>query len=108
MLVDSDYEYGKHAQLHPRQYEFATTCNFGQAKEALNDPYCPDWAKNLLKQRFSFEFEVQKKDDDKKKAKKQKLLQSHPNADMCIAICDKLPLEKCFDIAFDIYEKNFA
>lgn len=119
MLVDSDYK--RYAQLHPRQYEFATTCTFGQAKEAINDPYCPDWAKDLLKQRFSVEFAIQKKDDDKKKAAKQKFLLGHQNADVCIVnialaiynenskkmICDKLPLEKCFDVAFDIYERNF-
>lgn len=120
MLVDSSYE--RYAQLHPRQYEFATTCTFGQAREALNDPYCPDWAKDLLKQRFSFEFEVQKKDDEKKKMAKLKVLQEHPNADACIVnialalynenskkmICDKLPLEKCFEYAFDIYERSFV
>ena len=120
MLVDSNYE--RYAQLYPRQYEFATTCTFGQAKEAINDLHCPDWAKDLLKQRFSVEFVIQKKDDDKKKAAKQKLLQGNSNADVCIVnialaiynenskkmLCDKLPLEKCFDVAFDIYEKNFV
>lgn len=51
MLVDS--EYGKYAKLYPRQYEFVMSCNFGQAKEALADPYCPDWAKDMLEQRFN-------------------------------------------------------
>lgn len=120
MLIDSEYE--KYAQLCPRQYEFATTCTFGQAKEAINDRYCPDWAKNLLKERFRNAFAIQKADDDKKKAAKQELLQGHPNADVCIVnialaiygenskkmMCDKLPLEKCFDVAFEIYERNFV
>lgn len=119
-MVGSDYI--EYAQLKPRQYEFVTTCTFGQAKEALNDPYCPNWAKDMLKQRFSFELEVQKKDDEKKKMAKLKVLQEHPNADACIVnialalynenskkmVCDKLPLEKCFEYAFDIYERNFV
>lgn len=120
MLVDSKYE--KYAQLCPRQYDFVTSCTFGQAKEALNDPYCPAWAKDMLKQRFSVEFTIQRKDDEKKKAAKLKALHEHPNADACIvnialtlynenskmAICDKLPLEKCFDVAFEIYNRNFV
>lgn len=120
MLVD--YKYEKYAELCPRQYEFVMSCNFGQAKEALDDPYCPDWAKDLLKQRFSTALAIQKKDDDKKKAAKLKVLQEHPNADICIvnialaiynensekALCDKLSLEKCFKAAFEIYNKNFV
>lgn len=120
MLVDS--EYGKYAKLYPRQYEFVMSCNFGQAKEALADPYCPDWAKDMLKQRFNTALAIQKKDDDKKKAAKLKVLQEHPNADVCTvnialalynenskrAICDKLSLEECFKIAFEIYNKNFV
>lgn len=120
MLVDS--EYGKYAALYPRQYEFVTSCTFGQAKEALADPYCPDWAKDILKQRFSAALAIQKKDDDKKRAEKLKVFQEHPNADVCIvnialaiynenskkAICDKLTLEECFKVAFEIYNKNFV
>ena len=53
-----DYKY---AELYPRQYEFVMSCNFGQAKEALDDPYCPDWAKDLLKQRFSTALAIQKR-----------------------------------------------
>lgn len=120
MLVDSEYE--KYAQPYPRQYEFVTSCTFGQAKEALSDPSCPEWARDLLEQRFSAALAIQKKEDDKKKAMKLKVLQEHPNADTCIvnialtlynenskrAICDKLPLEKCFDVAFEIYNKNFV
>lgn len=117
-----DYKYEKYAQLYPRQYEFATTCTFGQAKEALNDPYCPDWAMDLLKQRFASALAIQKKEDEKKKTEKLKFLQEHPNADTCVTnialalynenskkmACDKLPLEKCFKYAFEIYERNFV
>lgn len=117
-----DYKYEKYAELYPRQYEFVMSCNFEQAKEAHDDPYCPVWAKDLLKQRFSTALTIQKKDDDKKKAAKLKVLQEHPNADECIVnialalynenskkmICDKLPLEKCLEIAFEIYNKNFV
>ena len=118
----ADSGYIEHAQLHPRQYEFVTTCTFGQAKKALNDPYCPDWARDLLKQRFASALAIQKKEDEKKKTEKLKFLQEHPNADTCVTnialalynenskkmSCDKLPLEKCFKYAFEIYERNFV
>ena len=63
-----------------------------------------------------------KKEDEKKKTEKLKFLQEHPNADTCVTnialalynenskkmACDKLPLEKCFKYAFEIYERNFV
>ena len=118
----ADSGYIEYAQLHPRQYEFVTTCTFGQAKEALNDPYCPDWAKDMLEQRFASALAIQKKEDEKKKIEKLKFLQEHPNADTCVTnialalynenskkmACDKLPLEKCFEYAFEIYKRNFV
>lgn len=120
MFVDS--KYNMYANTQPRQYEFVMSCNFGQAIEAVNDPHCPVWAKELLGERFKSAFEIQKKDDDKKKAAKLKVLQEHPNADVCTvnialalynenskkAICDKLTLEECFKVAFEIYNKNFV
>ena len=120
MFVDSKYDI--YAKSQPRQYEFAMSCNFGQAKEAVNDTDCPRWAKELLKERFKSAFAIQRKDDEKKKAAKLKVLQEHPNADTCVTnialalynenskkmVCDKLPIEKCFEYAFEIYERNFV
>lgn len=59
-----DYKYEKYAQLYPRQYEFAMSCNFEQAREAVNDPDCPVWAKELLEERFKFAFELYKRHFD--------------------------------------------
>ena len=116
-----DYKYEKYAELYPRQYEFIMSCNFGQAREAVNDPDCPGWSKELLEERFKSAFEVQKKNDDKKKAGKLRFLQEHPNADICIVnlalaiygenskkmSCEKISLEKSIDLAFELYKKKF-
>lgn len=119
MLVDSNYE--KYAQLCPKQYEFAMTCTFGQAKEAINDSYCPSWAKELLKERFRSAFAIQRADDEKKRVAKMNFLKEHPNADICIVnlalaiykendkkmSCDKISLNTAIDEAFDLYNKHF-
>lgn len=119
MFVDS--KYNMYANTQPRQYEFIMSCNFGQAIEAVNDQDCPGWAKELLEERFKSAFEIQKKNDDKKKAEALKFLQEHPNADICIVnlalaiygenskkmACDKIPLEKSIDLAFELYKKKF-
>lgn len=116
-----DYKYEKCAQLYPRQYEFAMSCNFEQAREAVNDPDCPVWAKELLEERFKFVFEIQKKNDDKKKAKELKFLQEHSNADICIVnlalaiygenskrmMCDKISLDTALDEALEVYKRHF-
>lgn len=119
MFVDSKYD--MYAKTQPRQYEFAMSCNFGQAREAVNDPCCPKWAKELLEERFKSAFEIQKKDDDKKKAAKLKFLQGYPNADICIVnlalaiygenskkmMCDKISIDTALDEAFELYKRHF-
>lgn len=119
MFVDSKYD--MYAETQPRQYEFVMSCNFGQAIEAVNDPDCPGWAKELLEKRFKSAFEIQKKNDDKKKAEELKFLQEHPNADICIVnlalaiygenskkmACDKISLGKSIDLAFELYKEKF-
>lgn len=116
-----DYKYEKYAELYPRQYEFIMSCNFGQAREAVNDPDCPGWAKELLEERFKSAFEIQKKNDDKKKAEALKFLQEHLNADICIVnlalaiygenskrmMCDKISLDTALDEAFELYKRHF-
>lgn len=116
-----DYKYEKYAQLHPRQYEFAMSCNFGQAIKAVNDPDCPVWAKELLGERFKSAFEIQKKNDDKKKAEELKFLQEHSSADICIVnlalaiygenskkmACEKISLDTALDEAFELYKRHF-
>lgn len=56
-----DYKYEKYAELYPRQYEFIMSCNFGQAREAVNDPDCPGGQKSSLKSGLSLHLRFRKR-----------------------------------------------
>lgn len=127
MFCDKYYgDYGYYATRCPVEYDFAVKCSYKEAKVALTDEHVPGWIKEILTDRIENDLKDEKKkmelEEQKRVSDKRDFLNAHPNADVCIVnialaiynensekmICDKLPLEKCFEVAFEIYNKNFV
>lgn len=127
MFVDKYYgDYGYYATRCPLEYDFAVKCSYKEAKVALADEHVSSWIKEILADRIKNDLkdeqEKMEAEEQEKASGKRNFLNDYPNADVCIVnialaiynenskkmLYDKLPLEKCFDVAFDIYEKNFV
>lgn len=127
MFVDKYYgDYGYYATRYPLEYDFAVKCSYKEAKVALTDEHVSSWIKEILADRIKNDLKDEQEkveaEEQEKASDKRNFLNAYPNADVCIVnialaiynenskkmLCDKLPLEKCFDVAFDIYEKNFV
>lgn len=127
MFCDKYYgDYGYYATRYPVEYDFAVKCSYKEAKVALADEHVSSWIKEILTDRIKNDLKDEKEkiesEEQKRVSDKRNLLNEHQNADVCIvnialaiynenskkALCDKLPLDKCFDVAFEIYKKNFT
>ena len=123
MFVDKYYgDYGYYATRYPLEYDFAVKCSYKEAKVALADEYVSSWIKEILADRIKNDLKDEQEkveaEEQEKASDKRNFLNAYPNADVCIVnialaiynenskkmLCDKLPLERCFDVAFDIYE----
>lgn len=127
MFCDKYYgDYGYYATRFPAEYDFAVKCSYKEAKVALADEHVSRWIKEILTDRIKNDLKDEKEkiesEEQKRVSDKRNFLNAHPNADVCIvnialaiynenskkALCDKLPLKKCLEVAFEIYNKNFA
>ena len=126
MSVDKYFgDYGYYATRYPVEYDFAVKCSYKEAKVALADEYVSRWIKEILADRIKNDLKDEKEkmesEEQKRVSDKRNFLNAYPNADICIVnlalaiygenskkmACDKIPLEKSIDLAFELYKKKF-
>lgn len=126
MSVDKYFgDYGYYATRYPVEYDFAVKCSYKEAKVALADEYVSRWIKEILADRIKNDLKDEKEkmesEEQKRVSDKRNFLNAHPNANICIVnlalaiygenskkmACDKIPLEKSIDLAFELYKEKF-
>lgn len=126
MSVDKYFgDYGYYATRYPVEYDFAVKCLYKEAKVALADEYVLRWIKEILADRIKNDLKDEKEkmesEEQKRVSDKRNFLNAYPNADICIVnlalaiygenskkmACDKIPLEKSIDLAFELYKEKF-